>query len=174
MAFLIFLAKSRRHNFMKETNGNKFDYRMSNCVFGDVNSILQVVYVSSIDTLIERVSHRTGQLINAPPKIIRESYHRSYFDGFQQALKSYILNEIIVTNNDSSPKTMVLLNKHHAKGGYVMEVKPTTLNEEEYEFISGMLGSIGLPNTFLACRSTPLQAFFCSHSFTWTQICSLK
>jgi predicted ABC-type ATPase len=163
VAFLIFLAKSRRHNFMKETNGNNFDHRVGD-VFGDVNSILQVVYVSSVDTLIERVSHRTGQLVNAPPQIIRESYHRSYFDGFQKALKSYILNEIIVTNNDSTPKTMIVLSKQHARRGYVMEVRPATLNEEEHAFISGMLTSVGL--TILS--TAPLRAFFCSMSFTWT------
>ena len=173
VAFLIFLAKQRRHNFIKETNGNKFDHRVLDSVFWDVQSILQVVYVSSVSTLIKRVSARTDQL-NTPSETIREIYHKSYFNSFQSAIKSDIFNEIIVTSNDITPNEMLVLNKRHARKGYALEVKPAnTLNAEEYKFVCGILTSIGLSDTILhnnRSSSIPLHAFFCSKSFTWTPL----
>jgi hypothetical protein len=79
--------------------------------------------------------------------VIKLSYHKSYFDSFQDALKSHIFKEIVVTNNDLVPKTMIVLTKCEFKRGYIMEIKPTgALNEEEYDFIGGILANIGHGN----------------------------
>ncbi len=172
-SLLIFLARHRHHNFMVETTGNRFDEKWSRSVFGDVHSILQAVYVSSVDTLIDRVSKRANQLINATPERIRDTYRNSYYDNIQAALRSGIFNEINVTSNDTKPsKTMIKLWKSNERHGYVMHVNPPeTLNDEEYRFIIGILTSVGLYESFIHYHrhdSRSLKAFFCSHTFNWT------
>lgn len=171
--FLIFLAKHRVESFMFETTGTRFSPEWASQTFGDVKSILQLVFVSSVDTLIERVSHRSGQLVNATPERIRESYHSSYFESFQKALRSGIFAEIIVTSNDSMPsKVMMQLSKSHTGVGYILEVNPpAALNDSEYSFVIGILNSIGLNDTTLQRNrghTGRLTGEFCSLSYTWS------
>lgn len=101
--FTIFLTKNRKHHFMIETTGSNFNREWAEQAFAGTRCILQVVFVSSSATLIDRVSKRTDQLINASPDRIIETYNKSYFDSFTNAVNSNLFDEIIVDVNDSTP-----------------------------------------------------------------------
>ena len=169
ISFLIFLARHRKINFIQETTGNSFSAKRVRDVFGDIHSILQVVYVSSLRTLYSRVSARTEQLMNAPREYINESYYKSYYNNIKLALQSGIFQEIIVTSNDASPaKTMLNLLKENGKSGYSMLASSTTdLNKMELAFIRRVLTALGLPASTLRDKK-PLRAFFCTLSHSWT------
>jgi len=148
----VFLAKFRGHNFMIETVGSYLDLDWIKTVFGDVHSILQVVYVSSVDDLISRVSKRTAQLINASPARIAETYSKSYFDVFADAVSSNSFEKISVDVNDKRSFNAVQLKK--TARGYVIDTilfqkereEPTS---DEIEFIRRLFVRADLPVEFL-------------------------
>jgi hypothetical protein len=162
----IFLAKTRGCHFMIETTGGSFDREWAASTF-NVHNILQIVYVSSPDTLIDRVSRRHGQWINAEPDRIRTTYNLSYIDSFPAAVQSEIFDEIIIDVNDHTPLRVVHLEKplyRESKLGkresqrstpYTIaqklkeETRDRLPTENEHNFIARLFEHSGLPNEFL-------------------------
>jgi hypothetical protein len=149
----VFVAKARGHNFMIETVGGYLDLNWIASVFGDIHhSILQVVYVSSVDDLIRRVGLRTGQLINASPARITETYNKSYFDVFANVVKSSAFEEISVDVNDTRSFNVVGLKK--AARGYTINTitlygKREEPTENEISFVKRLFLGADLPVEFL-------------------------
>jgi hypothetical protein len=156
--FTVWLTKTRQHHFMIETTGASFDPRWAGSVF-DVHNILQIVFVSTPETLIDRVAKRTGQLINASPDRIRGTYNTSYFESFANAVKSEIFNEIIVDVNDTTPLRVLHLKKAEFNDYGKRERYPYILAESssftsreptpaEVQFITNLFSNASMPPEF--------------------------
>lgn len=165
-----FIAKYRNHNYMLEVSGRGFDDTWTRSFF-DVYNILQIVFVSSADTLVQRVSGRSQQLVNAPEHMIRSTYDTAYFDAFTAAVRSQIFNEIIVDVNDDTATTVLHLKRMNvplvgglfAKFPYAIvqatpdkqRSRPPT--QEEMAFLRRLFENTGMPAEFINI-GRPLQS----------------
>ncbi len=169
-SLLIFLAKYRRQSFMIETTGNSFSVDWVKEVFNNLNSILQVVFVSGATVLCDRVKGRTGQLINATPSRIVDSYIASYFRNLKLALLSGVFEQIIVSSNDVKPVRvlMQLMKKSEdEKIKYKLTVNfPNNLNSKEKDFAENVFSTIGLPVSSIE-GGRRLSAAFCLQTYKW-------
>jgi len=158
---IIYFAKKRGHGFMIETTGENFSKPWAEQTFAHTKSILEVVYVSSADELVARVTKRTNQLVNAPPDRVRQVYAKSYFATFHKAIRANVFDEINVTSNDaSSPRPLIRLTRHQHQ--YILDFhNPTTLNPNEETFLRDMLAE--LPPTLFGRT-----ALFCTRTCAWT------
>lgn len=159
----IFLAKHRGHSFMIETTGGSFDADWASSVFGDIKSVLQIVFVSSPETLINRVQKRTNQLVNATPDRIISTYNLSYYDKFADALNSNIFDDIIVDINDNVAMTVLHVEKIKAKS-FKRQRFPYTITKaaihkshhrvhpptaQELEFIHRLFSNTNIPSELI-------------------------
>lgn len=172
-SFIIFLAKRRGHNFMKETTGNAFKIQWTREVYSNVKSLLQVIFVSSVDLLETRVKERI-QMFNIDPKDIAPIYDTSYFSNFYIAVKMFMFENILVISNDTSEaKTLIKLTKNDSKRGYTITVNPpNVLNPNEYKFMHGILINIGITESQIPDHISrqPLSAYFCCDTFSWNML----
>jgi hypothetical protein len=156
---------------MKETTGNYLKLNWMHETFSDVHSILQVMFVSSLETLKDRVSNRK-QMFNTDPEHISSIYDPSYFSNFDAALKSFIFDDIFIVSNDEAvAKTLLTLTKSKLKRGYRMTMNPPRkLNHSEYNFIRGILLNVGISRANIPeiISDKSLSGYFCCEQFKWT------
>jgi hypothetical protein len=167
--FLVFLAKSRNQNFMVETTGNNFDATWVKSVFGEVDSILNVVFVSNVVTLLDRVHQRQDQLMNAVPGRVIASHGTSYYDKLKEAISSGLFEEIVISSNDTMPtKIMMILTKNSSQNIYRMTVNlGKTLNTSEKNLINRVCRIIGFPEAMHTDLHNGMHAVFCLRSCRW-------
>jgi GTPase SAR1 family protein len=174
MDFSIHFAKQHNQNFMIETIGRNFHIDFVKSIF-NVHNILQVVFVSSPETLIDRVSRRNSQLINSSPNEIRNIYDDSYFHNFAVAVKSEIFHEIIVDVNDTSLLRVIHLKKiefkkyaHRQRYPYILEETASFQSriptESEKHFIKKLFSHANLPQEFIRLGIQQTSSWFDSNS----------
>jgi GTPase SAR1 family protein len=174
MDFSIHFAKQHNQNFMIETIGRSFHVDFVKSIF-NVHNILQVVFVSSPETLIDRVSQRTSQLINSSPAEIRNIYDDSYFHNLAVAVKSEIFHEIIVDVNDTSLLRVIHLKKadfrkygHRQRYPYILEetasFRSRVPTESEKRFIKKLFSHANLPDEFIRLGIQQTSSWFDSNS----------